>query len=218
MKILNLYANIGGNRKLWGDEHQITAIELDPKIAQIYQDFWPNDIVIVGDAHQYLLEHFHEFDFIWSSPPCPTHSKMSFMNALNPYKDNTKQLANGGGIKIRYPDMALYQEIILLTEFHRGKWCVENVVGYYDPLISPTKFGGHYFWTNFYFPTFETAPRLNGAGGSGDTKLAAERMGFDITKLEKKGIDSRLAIRDCTEPKLGKHILDWALKKDLILF
>ena len=67
MKILNLYAGIGGNRKLWGDEHEITAVEIDPEIAAIYQDFFPNDEVIVGDAHQYLLEHFKEYDFIWSN-------------------------------------------------------------------------------------------------------------------------------------------------------
>ena len=58
MKILNLYAGIGGNRKLWGDGHEITAIEFNPEIAKIYQDFFPNDKVIVTDAHQYLLEHF----------------------------------------------------------------------------------------------------------------------------------------------------------------
>jgi hypothetical protein len=27
MRILNLYAGIGGNRALWGDEHEVTAIE-----------------------------------------------------------------------------------------------------------------------------------------------------------------------------------------------
>lgn len=64
MKILNLYAGIGGNRKLWGDEHEITAVENDPNIAKIYQEFFPNDTVIVGDAHKYLLEHYKEFDFI----------------------------------------------------------------------------------------------------------------------------------------------------------
>ena len=76
MKILNLYAGIGGNRKLWGNEHEITAVEINPQIAKIYQDFFPNDTVIVADAHQYLLEHYKEFDFIWSSPPCPTHSRI----------------------------------------------------------------------------------------------------------------------------------------------
>ena len=40
MKILNLYAGIGGNRKLWNDVMPgatITAIEKDIKIAAVYQ-------------------------------------------------------------------------------------------------------------------------------------------------------------------------------------
>lgn len=74
IKILNLYAGIGGNRKLWDGDIEVTAIEINPQIAKIYQDFFPNDKVIVTDAHQYLLEHYTEFDFIWSSPPCPSHS------------------------------------------------------------------------------------------------------------------------------------------------
>jgi len=57
MRILNLYAGIGGNRKLWTDV-EVTAVEMNPKIAAIYQDFFPNDKVIVADAHQYLLDHF----------------------------------------------------------------------------------------------------------------------------------------------------------------
>lgn len=64
MKILNLYAGIGGNRKLWGNDDEITAVEFDEQIAKIYQDNFPNDKVVIGDAHQYLLEHFREFDFI----------------------------------------------------------------------------------------------------------------------------------------------------------
>ena len=55
MKILNLYAGIGGNRKLWGNEHEITAVELDKDIAAIYKDFFPTDKVIVADAHPYLI-------------------------------------------------------------------------------------------------------------------------------------------------------------------
>ena len=56
MKILNLYAGIGGNRKLWGNEHKVTAVEFDPDIAKMYQDLYPDDIVIVGDAHEYLQQ------------------------------------------------------------------------------------------------------------------------------------------------------------------
>ena len=49
MKILNLYAGIGGNRKLW-ENVSVTAIEYDAKIAEIYKDLYPNDEVIVTDA------------------------------------------------------------------------------------------------------------------------------------------------------------------------
>lgn len=123
MKVLNLYACIGGNRCFWGDEHEITAVEINPELAAAYKHYFPNDNVVVGDAHQYLLDHYKEFDFIWSSPPCPTHSKLNFM--LNP---------NG---VIRYPNMMLYEEIILLKHFFKGKYCVENVISYYGPLIPP---------------------------------------------------------------------------------
>ena len=44
MEILNLYAGIGGNRKLWGDDHEITAVEYKQEIADIYKDFFPNII------------------------------------------------------------------------------------------------------------------------------------------------------------------------------
>ncbi len=119
MKVLNLYAGIGGNRKLWKDV-EVTAVENNKEIAKIYQDFFPDDKVIVADAHQYLLEHFKEFDFIWSSPPCYTHSKMNL---------GTRHK------KIRYPDMDLYQEIILLKQFFKSRWVVENVNPYYQELM-----------------------------------------------------------------------------------
>src|SRR3972149_8647502 len=124
IKILNLYAGIGGNRKLWGGNIMVTAVEINSKIAEIYKDFFPQDQVIVTDAHQYLLEHFKEFDFIWSSPPCPSHSKIRIYSAV----------ARGQNKPI-FPDMKLYEEIIFLQSFFEGKWCVENVISFYDPLI-----------------------------------------------------------------------------------
>lgn len=142
MKILNLYAGIGGNRDLWdtlSKRVEITAVEIEPSIAKIYKEFYPNDKVIVGDAHKYLLQHFKEFDFIWSSPPCPTHSRI---NNLNYIKEEQGQ-------EPKYPDMRLYEEIILLTHWFKGKWVVENVVSYYAPLIKPYRRDSHYFWCNF---------------------------------------------------------------------
>lgn len=210
MKILNLYANIGGNRKLWGDEHEITAVELNPKVAAVYQELYPNDKVVIGDAHEYLLKHFSEYEFIWASPPCPTHTRMNVANGLNPYKDNTKQIENGGGIDVRYADMKLYEEIILLKTWHRGKWCIENVVSYYEPLIKPTVFGSHYFWTNFSFPNHGKETVLRGHDISNLEELAKFK-GFDLEQLVGSGIDVRLALRDITEPELGRHILEYAI-------
>src|SRR3990167_11260507 len=137
MKILNLYAGIGGNRKLWGNEHQVTAVEHKPEIAKIYQDLYPNDNIVIGDAHKYLEEHFAKFDFIWASPPCPSHSILR------------KTLSIGNGAKPIFPDMKLYEEILFLQGYFKGKWCVENVVSWYEPLIDCTQIQRHFFWSNF---------------------------------------------------------------------
>ncbi len=103
--------------------------------------------------------------------------------------------------------MELYQEIILLTHFFKGKWCVENVVGYYEPLIPPMNMANHYFWTNFILRDFVG----NGRGmGKGETvKSQEENKGFDLSKY--KGINKRLLLRNCVEPEVAKHILDLAI-------
>jgi DNA (cytosine-5)-methyltransferase 1 len=194
MKILNLYAGIGGNRKLWGDEHEVTAVESEQYIADVYKHFFPNDTVVVGDAHQYLIDHFKEFDFIWSSPPCPTHSKMnSALSGWNIY---------------RYPDMALYQEIIFLKHWFKGDWLVENVESYYNPLITPTTtFDRHYFWSNFYIPTMLTGRNYSVT----DTKkeVAAAHLGFELPAGTK---NQRKLLRNAVDPKMGLHIFNAAQK------
>jgi len=198
MKILNLYAGIGGNRKLWGDEHEITAVELDPKIAQIYQDFFPNDKVIVADAHQYLLEHFKEFDFIWSSPPCPSHSHIR-------KELGVEQRGDSAPI---YPDMKLYEEILLLQGYYKGKWCVENVISWYEPLVTPHKIDNHYFWTNFFIrPIQKTSREHHGA-----ITTLEQRKGFDLSKYS--GIDKRKTLRNCVELETGLHVFNEAFKQE----
>jgi DNA (cytosine-5)-methyltransferase 1 len=142
-KILNLYACLGGNRYKWGDEHEITAVELDPELARMYQERFPYDQVIVADAHQYLLDHYKEFDFIWSSPPCPSHSRARYWSSSN-YDTTTEAI---------YPDMKLYEEILFLQHYYKtGKYVVENVIPYYEPLIKAKKRGRHLYWTNFNLP------------------------------------------------------------------
>lgn len=142
MKILNLYACLGGNRYKWDEvtDVEVTAVELDPELARMYKERFPNDTVIVADAHDYLLNHFKEFDFIWSSPPCPTHSKVRISQK------------NREEFDFKFPDMKLYEEVIFLDNFFGGKWCVENVIPYYEPLIQAQKRGRHLYWTNFRLP------------------------------------------------------------------
>ena len=149
-KILNLYACLGGNRYLWdevaeqaGIDLKVTAIELDPELARMYQERFPNDTVIVADAHQYLLDNYKNFDFIWTSPPCPTHSKI-----------NISQYTRESW-KPHFPDMKLYEEILFLQHYYKGKYVVENVIPYYEPLIHATKRGRHLYWTNFNVPHFQ---------------------------------------------------------------
>lgn len=204
MKILNLYAGIGGNRKLWGDDHEVTAVELDPKIAAIYKDLFPKDQVIVKDAHKYLLEHYKEFDFIWASPPCPTHSV-------------TNHFLNAQGV-VRYLDMVLYQEIIFLKHFFYGKWVIENVRSYYDPLIKPFEAGRHYFWSNFNITNKKINCNFNIANMRATTRKTdndnlrslEEFHGFNLSKYDTR--DKRKLLRNCVKPTLGKHVFDCAFK------
>jgi len=197
MKILNLYACLGGNRYKWGDEHEITAVELDEELAKLYQERFPNDTVIVADAHQYLLDHYKEFDFIWTSPPCPTHSR--FQTSMKTTR------------KMNYPDMKLYQEIIFLNHFYDGKYCVENVIPFYEPLIQAHKRHRHLYWTNFNLPNI-LSERKN--PDLGRTKNVVEALSkfhdYDFTKYNGKQSKQKIA-RNLVDYEAGKTILDTAM-------
>ena len=200
MKILNLYAGIGGNRKLWGDEHEVTAVEISPEIAEIYQDFYPKDKVIVGDAHKYLIEHYKEFGFIWSSPPCPSHSRARYWGSFG--KNKTKI----------YPDMTLYQEIIFLKHYCKTKWVVENVKPYYEPLVSAQMCGRHLFWSNFKIIKKDFPTRFTPNQSFGSLQKA---YGVDLSKYNLPfGRDNRVVVRNMVEPELGLHIFECVFKED----
>ena len=194
LRILNLYCGIGGNRKLWDElgDFEITAVEHDPKIAKIYQDFFPNDKVIVADAHQYLLDHYKEFDFIWSSPPCPSHSSFR-QNICVRYR----------GTKPVYPEMSLYQEILFLKYNFNGKWVVENVKPYYKTLIEPTtELQRHLFWSNFEIKDTDfKKDKIRTAQIPDLQKL----HGFDLSAYKLK--NKRQVLRNCVLPELGLHII-----------
>jgi DNA (cytosine-5)-methyltransferase 1 len=183
MKILNLYACLGGNRYKWNEvknDIEVTAVELDPECARLYQDRFPNDKVIITDAHQYLLDHYKEYDFIWSSPPCPTHSRL--------------QISMKTKVKMKYPDMKLYQEIIFLDSFFNGKYCVENVIPFYEPLIPAKKRGRHLYWTNFYLPNvLSSVKNPDFTRGKNRIKGMSDYHNYDFNKYNGKQSKSKMA-------------------------
>ena len=201
-KILNLYACLGGNRLKWdevakevGIEIEVTAVELDPELARMYKERFPNDTVIVADAHQYLLDHYKEFDFIWSSPPCPTHSRIQ------------TSLKNRELFKPCYPDMKLYEEIIFLEQFFEGKYCVENVIPYYDLLIPGHKRDRHIYWTNFNLPKV-LSTRSESIGGLNEHKRLEKFHNYKC----KAGIAGyRDVLRNLVDYEAGKTIFATAL-------
>jgi len=206
IKVLNLYAGIGGNRKLWKNV-DVTAVENNTEIAKIYQDFFPEDKVIVADAHQYLLEHYKDFDFIWSSPPCPSHSRFRML-----WKSEGKDIKNKiSGESVKFPDMKLYEEIIFLTHFSpkKTKWVVENVISYYKPLIKPFENESHFFWSNFHINFRKRKTR--GIRRNDDKNV--KKWNFDLTPYEMPLRQKQKLLNNLIEPELGLHILEMAFKK-----
>jgi len=210
MKILNLYAGIGGNRKLW-EGHEVTAVEYNPEIAAVYQDFFPNDKVIVADAHQYLLEHYKEFDFIWSSPPCQSHSVCNYF-------------LKGQGI-VRFPDMKLYEEIIFMGMHCKDiKWVVENVKPYYKPLQEPSAIlGRHMFWGNFDISQLDIdyvdIGTMNRNASKDSQRKAIIREAQIPELIDLHGLkdfklkNKRQVLRNCVLPKLGLHVFNCSSTK-----
>lgn len=199
MKILNLYACLGGNRYKWNEvkeDIEVVAVEWDEELAKLYQDRFPNDTVIVADAHQYLLDHYQEFDFIWSSPPCPTHSRARFSR-----RNTTTPI---------YPDMKLYQEIIFLDKWVKGKYVVENVIPYYQPLIPAQKRGRHLYWTNFNLPNDLNERKASIMEGKNEVQKWCEFHNFDFTKYKGKQRTDKIA-RNLVDYEAGKTIFETAL-------
>jgi len=197
-RILNLYAGIGGNRKYWEDV-DVVAVEWDKRVAKVYRDNFPEDEVIVADAHTFLENHYDDgWDFIWSSPPCPTHSRTQIMMVHSEDERSGSHLKSAS-----FPDMDLYEEIIFLQSFASCDWVVENVTSYYEPLIDPQRIQRHYFWSNFSISDIDTEIDEIARGSVSSWE---EHFGFDLSSYS-LGDKERKVLRNCTHPEIGKHVL-----------
>lgn len=196
MKILNAYAGIGGNRKLW-EGHEVTAVEIDPDIAAVYGDYFPEDELIVGDAHDFIRENYERFDFIWTSPPCQSHTRMNTI------------LVGRGQKKAPYPDMKLYQEIIFLRNWYKGKWVAENVIPMYEPLIPGKRVERHLFWSNFRIGRYELG-RKRPSIEFDNSKVFEKEFGFDLSGYKFRNTRRDQVARNCVHPETGRHILQMA--------
>lgn len=202
IKALNLYAGLGGNRKHWKNV-EVTAVEYNPKIAAVYQRQFKKDQVIIADAHEYLLQHYKEFDFVWASRPCQRHSKMNKATRHN---------------MVRYVDGGLFEEIIFLESYFKGKWVVENVVPYYKPYGTPAKIGRHLFWSNYEIKPMQAPPQspkgMMNLATVGQKKIMMDWLGihYDENIYYEGNHCPVQVLRNCVHPDLGKHVFDCAFQ------
>ena len=200
MKVLNLYACLGGNRYKWDQispDLEVTAVEIDPEAAKLYKQRFINDTVLIEDAHEYLKNNYFKYDFIWSSPPCPSHSRARFWGCKN----------NTALYKPIYPDLTLYQEIIFLQNYFKGKFCIENVTPYYEPLIPAQSRGRHLYWCNFKLPTILS-------NREDPTKI---RKGSELTDLCKfHDFDFKLYKGDQRVLKMARNLVDYEAGKTIL--
>lgn len=205
-KVLNLYACLGGNRYKWDEVAQeasvnlkVTAVEWDEELAKLYQERFPNDTVIISDAHQYLLDNYQDFDFIWTSPPCPTHSRANFWASVS--VDSRDKC---------FPDLKLYEEVIFLENWFKGKYVVENVIPYYEPLIPAKKRGRHLYWTNFNLPSLLGDRIFKISSAKQELKWLCKFHDYDFTRY--KGIQRLDKIaRNLVDYEAGRTIFETAL-------
>lgn len=202
LEYLNLFAGVGGNRKLLPENVKVTAVEYNEEIAEVYQSLYKNDTVIVGDAFDYLKKNFERFDIVAGSPPCPSHSKMM--------KFTRHKVAD-------YPDMRLYGMIIFLDNFFKGKWVIENVKPYYEPLIKPTvEIGRHLFWSNFPISKIQGPDQPKGFINKSTLEGKRQMMDwlgihFDKTIYYGNNHCPVQILRNCVHPEIGLHVFNCAV-------
>ena len=103
--------------------------------------------------------------------------------------------------------MGLYEEILFLMYHFYGKWVVENVKPYYNPLIPAKQLQRHLFWSNFDIKDIEIEKENI---RTSQIPQLQKIHSIDLSKYKFK--NKRQLLRNCVHSKLGKHILDCAFR------
>jgi DNA (cytosine-5)-methyltransferase 1 len=109
--------------------------------------------------------------------------------------------------------MKLYEEILFLDNFFDGKYCVENVIPYYEPLIPEKKRGRHLYWTNFNLPNIlSERDKISGLINKDDyeaIKKLCEFHDYDFFKYKGEQRRSKMA-RNLVDYEAGLTIFNIA--------
>jgi DNA (cytosine-5)-methyltransferase 1 len=110
--------------------------------------------------------------------------------------------------------MKLYEEILFLDNFFDGKYCVENVIPYYEPLITAKKRNRHLYWTNFNLPTvLSERDKISGLINKDDfeaIKKLCEFHDYDFFKYKGEQRRAKMA-RNLVDYEAGKTIFATAM-------
>ena len=111
-----------------------------------------------------------------------------------------------------YPDLKLYEEVIFLDNFFKGKYVVENVTPYYEPLVPAQKRGRHLYWTNFTLPNDINERKLKGTLClmKNEIDTLCEFHDYDFRKYKGEQRLDKMA-RNLVDYEAGRTIFETAL-------
>ena len=105
--------------------------------------------------------------------------------------------------------MTLYQEIILLDNYFDGKFVVENVIPYYEPLIPAQKRGRHLYWCNFTLPSNIGERKISIGSGTDEVNKLCKFHEIDISSYKGEQRKDKIA-RNLVDYEVGLTIFNIA--------
>ena len=99
---------------------------------------------------------------------------------------------------------------MFLDNWFDGKFIVENVIPYYEPLIPAKKRGRHLYWTNFNLPNDLRSRKSSIMEGKNEVKRWCKFHDYDFTKYKGLQRTDKIA-RNLVDYEAGRTILETAL-------